>query len=100
MAALPLTCLSEHILERICGEYLEMPGLRLTRQQAQRLWGLDEATCAQSLEFLVGARFLIRIGRDTYARLTEGSVTLPPLQMVSAALERVGTGRLSKARAS
>jgi hypothetical protein len=100
MPALPLTCLSEHILERICGEYLEMPGLRLTRQQAQRLWGLDEATCAQSLEFLVGSRFLIRIDGNTYARLTEGAVRLPPLQMVTAALERVGPGRLSNTRAS
>ena len=100
MAAFPLTCLSESILERICGEYLEMPGLRLTRRQAQRLWGLNEATCAQSLEFLVGARFLMRIGQDTYARLTDGALALPPLQMVKAALERFGASRLSHPRAS
>jgi hypothetical protein len=28
-------------LRRVKGEYLEMPGLRLTPAQAQRLWGLD-----------------------------------------------------------
>ena len=28
----------DSILRRICGEYLEMPGLRLTQPQAQRLW--------------------------------------------------------------
>ena len=26
------------------GEFLEMPGLRLTAAQARRLWGLDAAT--------------------------------------------------------
>jgi hypothetical protein len=94
------TRLSEPILQRICSEYLEMPGLRLTRQQAQRLWGLDEATCAQSLEFLVGAKFLVRIGYDMYARLTEGAVTLPRLQMAKAALDRFSVGRLNNSRAS
>ena len=35
--------LTEQVLSRVCGEYLEMAGLRLTQKQAQRLWGLDEA---------------------------------------------------------
>ena len=30
------------LLGRIRGEYLEMPGLKLTLAQAQRLWGLDQ----------------------------------------------------------
>ena len=34
--------LSEQVLHRICAEYVEMPGLRLSRKQAQRLWGIDE----------------------------------------------------------
>src|SRR5688572_20900769 len=38
--------ISDQMLHRIFSEYLEMPGLRLTRRQAQRLWGLDEETCA------------------------------------------------------
>ena len=33
------------ILERIQGEYLELPGLRLTRSQAQRLWHFDRGVC-------------------------------------------------------
>jgi hypothetical protein len=45
-------------LRRIQGEYLEMPGLRLTMAQAQRLWGLDRHTCEQALAKLVAARFL------------------------------------------
>lgn len=65
-----------------------MPGLRLTRRQAQRLWGLDEDTCRSALEYLVEARFLTRMGQDTYARLTEGAVSLPFLRMTTASLDR------------
>lgn len=60
----------EQLLRRIRGEYLEMPGLRLTREQAQRLWALDRQTCAAVLEFLVDQKFLTRAPDGTYARLT------------------------------
>ena len=69
----------EEILRRICGEYLEMPGLRLKREQAQRLWGLDEATCAQLLDVLVEKGFLCRLTGGAYGRLTDGAVTFPML---------------------
>ena len=75
---------SEQILHRICGEYLEMPGLQLTRPQAQRLWGLDEQTCAALLESLTEEKFLYRRPDGVYARLTDGAVTFPPLRMVKA----------------
>jgi len=42
-------------LHLIRAEYLEMPCLQLTRQQVQRLWGLDELTCNALLEALVDA---------------------------------------------
>ena len=74
----------EEMLRRICGEYLEMPGLRLTHKQAQRLWGLDEQTCTQLLEFLVEVKFLCRTGVGGYARLTDGTVAFPPLRMTTA----------------
>ena len=45
-------------LRRVKGEYLEMPGLRLTPAQAQRLWGLDRESCQALLSALVDARFL------------------------------------------
>lgn len=45
-------------LSRVRGEYLEMPGLRLTPAQAQRLWGLDRESCQALLGALVDARFL------------------------------------------
>jgi hypothetical protein len=50
----------EHILQRVKGEFLEMPGLRLTDAQAQRLWGLDAQTCSVVLDTLITRRFLFR----------------------------------------
>ena len=48
----------DEILKRVRGEYLEMPGLRLTTSQAQRLWGLDRTVCEGLLSLLVDAKFL------------------------------------------
>jgi Fic family protein len=41
-------------------EFLEMPGLKLTIAQAQRLWGIDRATCEAAIEELIACRFLAR----------------------------------------
>jgi hypothetical protein len=45
-------------VERIRGEFLEMPGLRLTVPQAARLWGLDVASCEAVLAVLIRSSFL------------------------------------------
>ena len=58
----------DHLLERIQGEFAEMPGMRLTFRQAQRLWGLDLPTCRSLLDALVGMGFLIRSPEGVYAR--------------------------------
>ena len=58
----------DDVLQRIQGEYVEMPGLRLTPAQAQRLWGLDRAECDAVLGALVDAKFLIRNRDGTFAR--------------------------------
>src|SRR5579864_9421505 len=42
----------ERLLRRVWGEYVEMPGLRLTRDQVRRLWGVDETTWTQLLDHL------------------------------------------------
>ena len=42
----------------IRGEFLEIPGLRLTRTQIQQLWGLRADVCSTVLEGLLGQRFL------------------------------------------
>ena len=60
------------LMRRIWAEFMEMPGLGLTRSQAQRLWGMDEPTCAELLENLVGLEFLTCGPDGRYRRLTEG----------------------------
>jgi hypothetical protein len=56
------------LVRRIEGEYREMPGLSLTVGQAQRLWGMDHATCLQVLTLLVTRRVLKRSPAGTYLR--------------------------------
>jgi hypothetical protein len=49
-------------------EYLEMPGLCLTKAQVERLWGLDTVTSEALLAALVDVKFLRRTDRDAYVR--------------------------------
>jgi Fic family protein len=51
---------SEAIVQGVRGQFLEMPGLKLTVAQAQRLWGIDRATCEAVIEELTACRFLAR----------------------------------------
>ena len=60
---------SEEVLRRVQGEFLEMPGLRLTEPQARRLWGLDAASCAALLGALVEAKFLFRTRDGAFMRV-------------------------------
>jgi hypothetical protein len=56
------------ILRRIQREYQEMPGLRLTQAQAQRLWDLDRTTSSTVLAILTERGFLKRMPAGTYIR--------------------------------
>jgi hypothetical protein len=56
------------LLLRIEGEYREMPGLSLTVSQAERLWGLDNSTCAFALRTLVERGVLRQATGGTYLR--------------------------------
>ena len=58
----------DDVLQRVQGEYIEMPGLRLTTKQAQRLWGLDQAACDTLLGALVDAKFLFRTRDGAFVR--------------------------------
>lgn len=62
---------TDTILNRIRGEFLEMPGLRLTCEQAQRLCGLDRAVCQRALDWLVDARFLCVTANQMYALIAD-----------------------------
>ncbi|MBI4485876.1 MAG: hypothetical protein HY655_07690 [Acidobacteria bacterium] len=64
-------------LTRIRAEYLEMPGLRLTLEQAQRLCGVERTVCKQILDALVEGGFLYVKADGMYARLTDGPFPHP-----------------------
>jgi hypothetical protein len=88
----------EQMIRRISGEYLEMPGLRLTTEQAQRLWGLDRQSCCDLLGELVASRFLVRTADGRYVRPSEGIVRFPPARMARAALAAEKPSREGRAR--
>lgn len=46
------------LIERVLGEYREMPGLALTMDQACRLFGCDAAACGRVVGLLVERRAL------------------------------------------
>jgi hypothetical protein len=60
---------TDEVLRRVQGEFLEMPGLRLTEPQARRLWGLDAASCAGLLSALVDAKFLFQTRDGAFMRV-------------------------------
>ena len=60
------------LFTRIRGEYLEMPGLRLTLAQAQRLCGVERMLCRMVLDALVQEQFLCVKSDGTYTRLIDG----------------------------
>ena len=66
------------LVTRIRGEYLEMPGLRLTLEQAQRLCGVERMLCKTVLDALVEAKFLCVKPNGAYARAIEGRDVLRP----------------------
>ena len=65
------------LLSRIRSEYLEMPDLRLTVLEAQRLCGGEAPSCQAAMDHLVEERFLSRRRDGTYARLTDGPSLRP-----------------------
>jgi len=51
------------LVDRVLGEYREMPGLSLTIEQARRLWGCDAVTCQRVIDVLI-ERHVLRWSRD------------------------------------
>lgn len=52
----------QRLRARIENEFRELPGLRLTRWQAARLWALDPGECETVLKQMVAARVLRETG--------------------------------------
>jgi hypothetical protein len=55
-------------LSRAKAEFLEMPGLKLTAQQARRLWAVDARLCDAVLAALVESRFLVKTRDAAFTR--------------------------------
>lgn len=55
-------------IEIVRSEFLEAPGLRLTRAHVQRLCGLDAEMCTTVLDALTHAQFLRRSADGWYVR--------------------------------
>jgi len=53
-------------LHLVQAEYLEMPGLGLTKAQVRRLWGMEDRTCDVVQEQLTAMHFLKRTPHDMY----------------------------------
>jgi hypothetical protein len=56
------------LLERIRSEFAEMPGLRLTRDQAMRLWSMPAEACDRIFRELERAGFLREFDNGAYGR--------------------------------
>jgi hypothetical protein len=76
----------QRLLQRVRAEFLEMPGLRLTCEQARRLWGLDAETSSRLLFALVELKFLSHGADGRFSRLTEGGLPTRAHQMVQAGI--------------
>ncbi len=55
-------------VELIRMEYAELPGLKLTFWQAQRLWDLSDELCQRALTALTESAFLSRTADGAYVR--------------------------------
>ena len=58
----------QNALLRIQTEYVEMPDLKLTGRQAQRLWSLSQDVCDTALAVLIGKQFLVQTRDGSYVR--------------------------------
>jgi hypothetical protein len=57
------------LMRRVEAEFGEMPGLSVTLPQAQRLWGMDYATCIAVFRVLTDRGVVRRTPRGQYIRM-------------------------------
>lgn len=77
-----MVLLQEPVLRRAYDHFLEMPGLKLTHAQAQRLWGLDERACTCVIDQLLALHLIEPDGEGRYRQSAEGAAVAPKLRMV------------------
>ena len=74
--------------KRIRAEYLEMPGLRLTLEQTQRLCGVERALGKMVLDALVDDKFLSVRPDGADSQLTDGEMSRPRVAKADLRLEQ------------
>jgi hypothetical protein len=62
-------CQCIHLIE---AEFAEMPGLHLSKRQAQRLWNLDQPSADAIFDALEASHFLRRTPNNMYIRADIG----------------------------
>ena len=68
ITCIPDSAQTDRVLRtRMCAEYLEMPGMRLTLRQAARLFNLEPTQCARVLKALVADGALRTDGREFFS---------------------------------
>jgi hypothetical protein len=82
-----LSTAPELLMKRVTAEFVEMPGLRLTIDQAARLWGLERDKCQALLQALVYQEFLSVKADGKYARISEGAARRVPPRAAKATLQ-------------
>jgi hypothetical protein len=71
-----MTPRAQDVSDRLRSEFLEMPGLRLTMVQVQRLCGVDAGECRESVELLVATGFLDVDAQGRYVRSSTDPVVV------------------------
>ena len=64
---------TEVLVDRIRSEYAALPGLKLTCDQACRLWAVDDEHCTAAFEILLAEGFLHRTGTGKFVSLPRPS---------------------------
>ena len=65
------------LVERVRGEFLNIPGLCLTEAQACRFWNVEPLVCAAILQALVDTGFLVKTRTAMYCTYGTSRFLLP-----------------------
>lgn len=68
MRAAPVPSGGQEIISAVVGEFNEMPGMKLTREQICRLWHLPRDEAEQVIGSLVASGFLRKDSHNRYGR--------------------------------
>ena len=83
------------LLQQVREEYGKMPGLKLTKPQAMRVFGVAPSVCAAMLRALVMENFLSRAGDGVFVRSTTDLENEPRRHVFATPLASGRTGALT-----